>query len=302
VAHLLRWAPLLLTTLITACGGKAFEMDGSDTGGQGGAGSTTAGGSHAGGSSAGASAKGGGSVGGGSVGGSSVGGGSVGGSSVGGSAGAGSVCEGFADDAGTFIMVNIINKTDVPLYLGQERVSCEEAPLFGVEDQSGTALEPPSRCRAACGADFGGCTAICLQPSAILLAPGDMMQTSYDGLFDVSVTLPKQCAAQNGGSLTCDQARQIQPGEYTFMARAGSSIDCSQTSADVTCSACVAQGSGGCKTPGALITGELHTAKTVVTLDGSYGVYPTATTDPGPTPGGSGAAPARRAVELVFTE
>jgi hypothetical protein len=59
------------------------------------------------------------------------------------------------------------------------------------------------------------------------------------------------------------------PGRFTFVAQAGTELDCLQTTG--TCAECMAQGEGGCSTS-ATIGGMLLTAETTVDLDASYGV------------------------------
>ena len=135
------------------------------------------------------------------------------------------------------------------------------------------------------------------------------MYTTWNGLFSVQGELPAKCVPYDTGdasTVSCDQAKRVEPGTFTFSARAGSSVDCSQTSAAGACSTCVASPNGGCSTSGALIAGPLHMAQAVVTLDESYGVYPAPTVSPGsnagnaaPAPGGAAAV---RTVELIFTK
>jgi hypothetical protein len=135
------------------------------------------------------------------------------------------------------------------------------------------------------------------------------MYTTWDGLFRVQGELPAKCVPyETGGDskVSCDQAKRIEPGTFTFSARAGSGVDCSQTNANGACSACVPLPNGGCSASGALIAGPIHTAQAVVTLDESYGVYPAPDASPGSNAGNAAPAPggiaAVSTVELIFTK
>jgi|SRR6478752_6253982 len=213
----------------------------------------------------------------------------------GGKGGSAAACPSYPDDAGSFIGVDIINQTATTLYLGQPEVTCEAEPLFSVTDQNGSLLRSPSRCRSGCGADAGGCTAICLYPAAIELAPGATFSTSWSGLFDLDVDLPDSCV---GGVRTCQQSKMIQPGAFAFTAFAGSSLRCAD---DIGCDdGCQNGPEGVCTTQGALIAGAMHTANAVVQLDGSYGVY----SHELPRPPGAGVPSgdiALQTVKLIFT-
>jgi hypothetical protein len=171
-------------------------------------------------------------------------------------------------------------------------VTCRVEQLFHVNDGSGEPLLELSSCRNSCedaidGKDQG-CPAICAYPQAITLEPGEGTNTTWSGLYRVDLELPADCTLGGTGSRTCDRAEQIEPGPFTFLSRAGTSIDCSQTIQ--TCGACEPNGAGGCSTSAALIAGSMLDAETAVTLDASYGVG-------GPSGGGP-----TRSVELVFTE
>jgi hypothetical protein len=284
---------------LAACGGKSFEggeapdpsPGGSDQGGSSPVAGTSSGGT---GSTAGTTGKGGtGSA----------------GTGQGGSAGAS--CESLDDQPGYFVSVAIVNKTAVPIHLGQDMVTCGVAPLFDVRDESGVLLPPPGDCRTSCqqARTSGpvGCPAFCAFPSAVTLQPGAVMYTSYDGLYEVQTTLPEVCVNPQLGGSACSQARQIQPGRFTFSSRAGSTIDCSQTTGTGTCSACMPSAGDSCTTPGSLISGKMHYATTTVLLDSSYGVfggYPApAPAFPGDPNGDSAeGAIALLTVELVFTD
>lgn len=297
MAHLLRLSAAVFFTALAACGGKSFEAGepdpnpgGSNPGGSAQGGSGNIAGTHAGGSN-------------------SKGGTASAGTGQGGSAG--STCESFDDQPGYFVGVMVINKTSAPIHLGQDMVNCGISPLFEVHNASGQPLPPPGSCRSTCKDSRTngpvGCPAICAYPSSVALQPGEVLYTSYSGLYEVQATLPQQCVDPDFGVAQCSQARQIQPGSFTFSARAGSSIDCSQTSGTAMCNGCMATGEGGCTTPGSLISGKMHTATATVFLDSSYGVYggypAPAPAFPGDPDGDSSSgAIALRSVELVFTD
>lgn len=299
VTHSSRLAYALLLTALTACGGKSFDTDpnpdngGTDQGGSGHAGTGSAG-------------KG--------QGGSGVAGNSYGGmSSAGtGTGGAGSICDTFSDARGTYISVEIINKTSAAIYLGQQEVNCSVSPLFAVNDVAGALLAPPNGCQGTCQTlrDNGpiGCPAICAFPSSTAIQPGQVMYTTWSGLYQLQRELPRQCIQDDYGNV-CQQTVQVQPGQFTFSAIAGRSIDCTQSSGGP-CQACLPN-ENGCVTQGALISGEILKAATTVTLGPAYGVYGTAAPAPAapgsgipnPNPGGgSSGAIALQAVQIVFTE
>lgn len=270
----LSFAPLLLA--LVACGGKASGAPNDDNGASGsGAGGTGAGGTgHAG---------------------------------SGGDAAA--ACAKYDDESAAYVNVVLINKTDAPISIGQRMVTCGVAPLFQVADASGAALPTPGDCRVSCvgvrteGA--GGCAAICRFPTSVTLQPGEVRSTTWDGLYSVQAALPASCLPFNAGEpmVSCDQAKQIAPGEYTFVAVAGANVDCSQTGGADSCPTCAPDGNGGCSTPGSLIGGKIITASTTVVLDGSYGIYGSADAAGNPNPG-AGAGPngnvALATVTLVF--
>ncbi len=273
-------APLVL--VLVACGGKS-SATADDNGGGNATGGTGAGGTDRGGTSPGGSA----------------------------TTGGAAACAKYDDQSAAFVSVELINKTTVPIFIGQEEVTCEVAPLFEVADARGGALPSISRCRSSCvglrtqGA--GGCTAICLFPTSVALNPGEIRSTTWDGLFSVPVELPGKCAAYEPSAkpLSCDQAQRIQPGTFTFSSHAGTVLNCSETSGDGTCVGCTVDGNGGCTTPGSLISGEILTAIATVTLNDAYGIYASSSDSSSPSPG-AGAGPnggnvANLAVQLVFT-
>ncbi len=275
MSNLARLALLPLIWSLAACGGKSSAAD--DTG---------SGGSGTGGTGHGAT-------------------GPVGGAG-GGSAGSGSVCNKYDDEAPTAISVMIVNKTDAPIYLGQEMMTCGVAPLFEVADARGGKLPSLGGCRASCVGlrtqGQAGCPSICQFPTSVALQPGEQRFTNWTGLYRVPGEVPAACAAfqtDEAGSLSCDMAKRVVAGTYTFSARAGTSLDCSQTSVGASCSACTVDGEGGCTTSGSLIGGKILTAQATVELNQSYGVY--GGDAEAPAPGGNSGATANLAVELVFT-
>ena len=289
----LPFSAVFVVSELAACGGKSIDTSDNpvDQGGSAQGGSGNRAGSSAGGKIGVAGSSSGGT----SSAGTSSGGTGSAGTAQGGSAGSSSVCDTFGDDGGSFIGVDIVNKTSAVIYVGQPKITCEVEPLFSVASANGTALPSPSRCRSACGAAIGGCTAICLYPAAVELAPGASYSTSWDGLFDTNVQLPEACVTPERGSTSCQQARLIQPGTFSFSARAGSQLDCDQTGCG---SGCQPDGTGNCTTQGALIGGDLRAATTTVQLDASFGVYAHIL----PPPGANIPAPAPSRVQIVFAD
>jgi hypothetical protein len=304
MAHFPRLAAVLLVSTLAACGGKSIDVGDPDPsqGGSGDAGSGAGGSVGTSGTDTGGTG-----TGGTNTGGTGIGGTGTAGTGIAGDGGVGgSQCDQFRDESASFIGVDIINDTASTIYLGQTTTTCEVDPLFSVKDASGVGLPSPSRCRSGCGNGFGGCTAICLFPSAIELAPGASMRTSWDGLYDIQINLPPECSSAPGeGARSCQQSKQIQPGNFTFSALAGTSIDCSQT-VGAMCGACQPDGNGNCATQGALIGGEFRTASTMVLLNADYGVYQkTINPFPNPNPGGADAPAGARAllsVQIIFKD
>lgn len=284
VSTVARVAVALLISALAACGGKSVGPNP-----EGGSGATSNGGTGTGGTA---------------TGGAAAGGGSQAGTA---SAGAASACSARDDDAGALVQVAILNKTTAPLYIGQQMVTCGLAPLFQVADARGGVLSPLGSCRTACSTlrkqGAAGCPAICLFPTSVALQPGEIDQTTWDGLYQVPATLPAACVPFDAGedTVSCDQAKRIQPGSFKFSAQAGTALDCSQTTGADNCSQCMSNANGGCSTPGSLIGGKILTAETTVALDASYGVY--ATPSAGPSPGAGDTAPVGGlTVQLVFTD
>jgi hypothetical protein len=283
-----RLAALFFVAAAAACGGRAVDADEERA---------TGGGTNGGGSAQGGSP---------SSGGTTRGGTNSAGSSSAGTGQGGFACAAYDDQPGYSINVAFINKTSAPIHLGQDTVTCSAAPLFSVNDASGTPLAFPGSCRASCESLRSqgpiGCGAACLFPSAVTLAPGEVLTTTWDGLYEVPQELPGQCLPA-GVSGQCRRAVQIEPGSFTFSAQAGTTLDCSQTSGGP-CNACVREGNGGCTTPGSLIRGPKHAATTTVRLDERYGVWDAAAPAPLP-PGGAdvpGGVMATLSVELVFVD
>jgi hypothetical protein len=305
-----------------ACGGRSVdELPGTDEGGSGpvagsggqahggsGQAGTAQGGSGQAGTAHGGSGQAGTAQGGTAYGGSGFGGtgqgGGFGGTGEGGSAGQ---CSVYADQDSRYVPVQIINKASKTIYLGKEMLGCEatETPPFQVQNATGNVLSPPSSCLNSCSASIagisvGGCPDICFFPSAITLKPGEVFDTTWNGLFARRITLPPECRGRWPID-TCQQTFHAQPGRYTFSSVAGLDLDCSQTGGEP-CSVCTPNRNGGCTTPSAIITGERLTASTLVNLDASYGIWSDGGAA-GPSPGGNtGAAPAPRAVQIVFAD
>jgi hypothetical protein len=134
------------------------------------------------------------------------------------------------------------------------------------------------------------------------LAPGEGTIEIWSGLFSEQASPPKSCVPPEWQNEipSCDMARQIQPGTYTFSAQAGTALDCSMTTG-APCGACMPDGKGGCTTPG-VIAGDIRSAEAVVELGPAYGVYDSAARPGNPAPG-AGAAPGMIAsVNIVFRD
>lgn len=214
-------------------------------------------------------------------------------------------CHAFDDELATSVAVNISNQTSGPIYLGDAAEACgsQPSPLFGVDDAAGEFLLPVDACRRPCQQpDNGGCTLLCAPQRTILLNAGEVLSTSWSGLYTVARTLPASCS--QGGTdpvLDCQQAKRVEPGSFVFRAVAGTSLECQQRAEDGSCIPCTPAPEGGCETPGSFLAGTVLGAATPVMLNEAYGVYPAAAADPS---SGSGAGPntnARLSVELVFT-
>lgn len=294
MTHSSRLVCALLLTALTACGGKSFETDPNPDGG-----GTDQGGSGHGGSGNGGTSQAGTSYGG------SI---NYAGMGPGGAGGSGSVCDAFNDASGTFLPITIFNQTSTVIYLGQQEMNCTESPLFQVADAAGTPLAFPGSCQSTCQQlrinGPVGCPALCAFPGTTAIQPGQAKYVTWNGLYQVDRELPRQCVSGDYGNM-CRQTVQVQPGQFTFSAIAGRSIDCSATSAGP-CQACSPR-EDGCYTPGSLISGQILKAATTVTLGPAFGIYGSA--DPAPAypgsadpPGGSGTAAPLQTIQLVFTE
>jgi hypothetical protein len=202
----------------------------------------------------------------------STGGGTMGGS--GGSAGK-AECEALADDQPHYVPVQIVNDSSETLYVGADMVTCGEPPLFEVTDAEQRPLSPPGPCRASCEHAIKSgptsCPAVCFTPGAVALKPGEGLSTEWRGQYLDLVKLPDQCQHADYPTPQCDRAISVQPGTFVFSAKAGTELDCSQTTG-TECGECEVSGKGGCITPSALIAGSVRTAEAKVELDGSYGV------------------------------
>jgi hypothetical protein len=187
-------------------------------------------------------------------------------------------CAALVDDAPHHVVVDIINDSTETLFVGADMVTCALAPWFDVRDAEDRPLAPPGSCRTTCESAMsanpvGGCPAICLFPQAIELEPGESLMTEWSGQHLELVGLPKACQSAEYPTAQCDRAVAIEPGTFTFSAKAGTELDCSPTGTP--CEACTWRSdAGGCVTQGALISGSLRTAEARVELDASYGVGP----------------------------
>lgn len=287
MSQLVRFGLALLVSTLAACGGKSSATP--DDEGHGG---TAAGGSGSGGTGTSGSA--------------SAGRGHAGSGGTGGA----NTCTSFDDEAPRSVQVAISNQTKDTIYVGTDTFTCDLVPLFEVADGAGAPLPSLSFCRNACQTlreGTGGCVTICPTPTAVTLKPGEVMYTTWDGLFQTQNQLSSSCVPFDPDSATvsCTQAKRIEPGTFTFSARAGSALPCSTEAGG--CRACSASPNGGCETPGTIVTGPMHVAKTTVVLDDKYGVYPSPSASPGPNAGDAelpapGGAVAVLTVELIFTQ
>ncbi|MDF3068901.1 MAG: hypothetical protein K0R38_4502 [Polyangiaceae bacterium] len=282
-----RLTALFIISALSACGGKSFD-----------AGEPPNGGTDAGGTSAGGTSAGGTSVGGaGSVAGTAWGGSAIGGTGVG---GGDAECSALDDEPPIEVLVEVRNETSHAIHLGPQTSTCDLAPLFSVADAAGTALPALGWCRFSCQSfrDYGGagCITSCPITETISLPAGESLFTTWDGLYRADRFLPARCVL-NGEpeqQLTCDQAKVIRPGAFTFSAQAGTGLECSLSSM---CPSCQPDANGGCRTSGTLVTGKLLQAVTKVELVPRYGALRL------PTPPGAAPEPLPPlTVTLVFTE
>jgi hypothetical protein len=201
-----------------------------------------------------------------------------GGGPEGGSGGEGgsSSCERFDDDTAWSIGVEIANFTERTLHVGTDTMDCYPSPLPFKVATGGIELEDPGFCRTPCEGRglLGGCPAICLQPTAITLAPGEGVSLRWEGRYGVETELTPECVAPELSSdapIPCERAQQIEQGLFAFSARAGTELDCSMASGE--CPACEPTDTGGCTTAGARIGGTIVTAEVSAELDASFGVF-----------------------------
>ena len=107
----------------------------------------------------------------------------------------------------------------------------------------------------------------------------------WTAAFMTKAELPKACWPPDG-STSCLHVERAKPGDYTFIAQAGTQIDCSAFGGE--CMKCIRDSNGGCTTAGAVIAGQMLSAGQAVTLDESNGV------------GGPGDGGMPRPIEIVF--
>lgn len=260
-----RFIPLLLASLLAACGGKSVRIDGADDGGTSQGGSATSGG---------------GATSGGSV--------SSGGGSKGGVAGACDVAQ-YADGMAAAILVRLTNGSAQPIYLGPQQPGCGVGPLFEVDDSNGRRLTAPGYCESTCEQQFAGnvpgCAPLpCIISSVLELETGESFTQMWSGLYTTAAKLPPECSEQLGAT-SCTQIHDVTPGAYVFSAQAGRSLRCAQPQAP--CDSCLQQSDGTCLTTNALIDGLLLQTRAEVTLDASYGL-------------GDANGEGVRAVDLIF--
>jgi hypothetical protein len=125
------------------------------------------------------------------------------------------------------------------------------------------------------------------------LDAGERMAIPWSGLYRFEAQLPSACNASRftgGGAVSCDVARRVEPGSYTFYAHAGSGYSCNEHSNG--CGACVPGATGGCTVLDAIVTGPENTAQLPVDLDPGYGISGSA--------GSSNMSGAPLPIELVF--
>ncbi len=280
---MLRWKslipPFAMAWLALACAGKALEQSsGSSSGATSSAGAFAAtGGSDARGGSSGTG-----------LGGMTS---QSGGSSDG---GAGGACSQYDDEAGATIQVQLVNGTSQPIYLGSRTPGCASGAELTVSFTGGADLVPPGLCIPTCEDMRLGKAALCPPVAcpinaATTLQSGESVLFQWSATYMQSVTLPPECPLPDDGN-QCQRIAGVKSGGlYTFSSQAGTAIDCTQTGA-VTCPPCTPNGSNGCYTAGAVVSGTVLSAHADVVLDSSYGV------------GGSGGASGgtARAVEVTF--
>lgn len=212
------------------------------------------------------------------AGGQASGGSSLGGASGGSAfAGAGTgtagappaVCSSYVDQNGWSLVVQISNRRQQPVYIGERESSCEPQRLFEVRDGSRALLPGLEGCHSSCQQLMQSgpvaCPLACTPPATITLQPGETIKIPWDGRFGVSKALPAECAAPAAqGATSCVQAERIEANVFTFSARAGTERQC--LSGSTGCN-CTPNQNGGCTTPSSLIGGTIITTELLVQLE-----------------------------------
>jgi hypothetical protein len=204
------------------------------------------------------------------------------------------VCDGFENDSVRHLEIEIRNERSDAIYIGPRESTCGTRPPFEVENASGSLLETNlNSCMPLCedymsGQNLG-CPPVCLYPEVITISPGDSHLAVWDTRHGVPLELPAECNAADDVDMQCSAARAIDPGTFTFLAHAGTTLSC-----DTPCDDC---GPNGAACPGQLVVqGEELSAESTVDLDASYGIVPVPRGEGAPVPG------ATNGVVLVFRE
>lgn len=230
--------------------------------------------------------------------------GSGGESSTGGS---GDPCDLFDNDAPGQLEVLIINQRSTSIFLGSQQSGCagRDAP-FTLASENGNHIRWfPIECDFTCAelrdVGYPECYGLsCLHPIVVEVMSGESHSVPWNALVLKTRTMPGECIADVGGpmnAIVCDQARRMQPGTFTFGARAGTELDCSQSADPVSCNICLPSAASGCSHSPGNIGGEFLNAEVTVKLDESYGVTADAA---GPRPDQDPGS--IKPVEIVFTE
>ncbi len=184
------------------------------------------------------------------------------------SSGGSAACETFADESGYQLMVHIKNERSETLYLGPDDKTCTPPTLYEVEDGSRTKLPALASCVTTCQAMMTGapatCPTACAEPATVALEPGQTIDLPWDGRYGVPQTLPSQCMKDPALGTACTQAHEIEPGIFTFIARAGTKRSCLLQGAAC---ACAANPNGGCTAPGSVIAGTIYTSELLIALE-----------------------------------
>jgi len=183
-------------------------------------------------------------------------------------------CSSFVDAKPLSVSVLIRNDLEFPIYLGARMETCAETPLFSVQDASGAAVRDPNPCRTPCesllaGDPVGGCIAICPVQKAVTLQPGEAVTTSWAGLFGVEDDVPSACVPRRTDGLDfetrCEYAQSIASGAYTFIAQAGTALNCSLSPDG--CRGCDSDADGLCRVSNAVVGGKVLKSQAAVELD-----------------------------------